>query len=137
MHMNQEHHGMSETAEYRAFRDALNRCTNPTLECWNNYGGRGIRFLFTSFEQFFAELGPRPEGMTLDRKNNDGNYEPGNVRWATWEEQQNNRRQPPSKLKFTKRTVVLLEPEIYAAISERAQRSGLSIGELVRRAIKQ
>jgi hypothetical protein len=56
------------------------------------YGGRGIKFLFTSFEQFLAELGPRPSGMSLDRIENDGNYEPGNVRWATRSEQVQNRR---------------------------------------------
>jgi hypothetical protein len=65
-----------------------------------NYGARGIRFLFTSFEEFFAELGPRPEGKdangkalcSLDRKNNDGHYQPGNVRWATASEQRSNQR---------------------------------------------
>ena len=78
--------------EYHAYHDARNRCTNPNAKSWSDYGGRGIKFLFTSFERFMAELGPRPEGMSLDRKNNDGNYEPGNVRWATRKEQQNNRR---------------------------------------------
>jgi hypothetical protein len=62
--------------------------------------GRGIRFLFNSFEQFLQELGakPKPE-YTLERKNNDGNYEPGNVRWATRKEQQQNvrRRNPATR----------------------------------------
>jgi hypothetical protein len=57
-----------------------------------DYGGRGIKFLFDSFEQFFAELGPRPKGKTLDRIENDGNYEPGNVQWATPTEQLAHRR---------------------------------------------
>lgn len=85
-------HGMSKTPEYAAYWHAMRRCTNPNVENWKDYGGRGIKFLFTSFEQFFAELGPRPEGMTLDRIENDGNYEPGNVRWATQSEQLRNRR---------------------------------------------
>ena len=52
---------------------------------------RLVEFRFTSFEQFLAEIGPRPEGKTLDRKNPLGHYEPGNVRWATSEEQTANR----------------------------------------------
>jgi hypothetical protein len=59
---------------------------------YTNYGGRGIQFLFDSFEQFYAEIGPRPAGLTLDRIHNDGHYEPGNVRWATRSEQNRNRR---------------------------------------------
>jgi hypothetical protein len=86
-------HGQSGTPEHRAYKAARQRCTNPKLKCWENYGGRGIKFLFTSFEQFYAELGPRPKGKSLDRfPNNDGNYEPGNVRWATAEQQRENRR---------------------------------------------
>ncbi len=80
------------TPEHIAYRHAKGRCSNPTDVAWKDYGGRGIKFLFTSFEQFFAELGPRPEGKSLDRINNDGNYEPGNVRWATHSEQVKNQR---------------------------------------------
>jgi hypothetical protein len=78
---------MSGSREYRSYQAAKFRCSNPKCCKWQYYGGRGIKFLFTSFEQFFAELGPRPTGTTLDRIENDGNYEPGNVRWATWHEQ--------------------------------------------------
>jgi hypothetical protein len=86
-------HGMSGTPEYKAWVNARNRCTNPKAKAYENYGGRGIRFLFTSVEQFFAELGPRPSpAHSVDRQNNDGNYEPGNVRWATRLEQTHNRR---------------------------------------------
>ncbi len=71
--------------EYRAYCNAITRCTNPNRECWENYGGRGIEFRFDSFEQFMKEVGHRPSPQhTLDRwPNNDGHYEPGNVRWAT------------------------------------------------------
>jgi hypothetical protein len=86
-------HGMTRTPEGAAFRGARNRCTNPNAQAWKDYGGRGIKFLFTSFEQWFAELGPRPTPEhSVDRINNDGNYEPGNVRWATDEEQNRNQR---------------------------------------------
>jgi len=72
------------------------RCTNPNREAWGRYGGLGIlvceRWL-NSFEDFLADIGLRPEGMTLDRYPDPyGNYEPGNCRWATWEEQNNNKR---------------------------------------------
>jgi hypothetical protein len=91
-------HGMTGTPEHDAYISARYRCMNPCSDAWEDYGGRGIKFLFASFEQFFAELGPRPAGVdargkalySLDRIDNDGNYEPGNVRWATREEQRAN-----------------------------------------------
>jgi len=87
-----ETHKSSKTKEYRAYSMAKHRCTNPNSHCWKDYGGRGIKFLFESFQQFISELGPKPYGLTLDRTNNEGNYEPGNVRWATRSQQQMNRR---------------------------------------------
>jgi len=80
-------HGMSRTPEYNAYMGAMRRCSSDV-----DYHGRGIEFKFTSFEQFFAELGPRPKGKSLDRKDNDGHYEPGNVRWATAKQQRANQR---------------------------------------------
>lgn len=85
-------HGMTGTPEHNAYISARQRCTNVWNPEWEDYGGRGIKFLFESFMQFYKELGPRPAGMSLDRINNDGNYEPGNVRWATDIEQRHNQR---------------------------------------------
>ena len=71
----------------------VQRCTNPNNHKWPRYGGRGITVCerWRTYENFLADMGPRPAGMTLDRyPNNDGNYEPGNCRWATPTEQQNN-----------------------------------------------
>ena len=85
-------HGRSRSPEYRSFRNAQRRCSDPTHLSWKYYGGRGIEFRFTSFEQFFAELGQRPAGMTLDRIDSAGHYEPGNVRWASPSQQNDNRR---------------------------------------------
>ncbi len=85
-------HGAAGTPEYNAFSSAKGRCTNPKNRCWSGYGGAGIKFLFTSFDQWLDELGPRPSPhYSVDRENTHGNYEPGNVRWATKKEQANNR----------------------------------------------
>lgn len=85
-------HGMSRTPEYEAFAHAKARCNNSRNRAYKNYGGRGIQFRFSSFDEFFAELGPRPRGRSLDRTNNDSHYQRGNVRWATVKQQIHNRR---------------------------------------------
>ena len=81
-------------AEYRAWKQSRQRCNNSNNPDYRHYGGRGIRCLFSSFNEFFAILGPRPTAQhSLDRfPDNNGNYVKGNVRWATIREQRNNRR---------------------------------------------
>jgi hypothetical protein len=87
-------HGMYGTSEHTSFRSAKARCKDRKHRNWRYYGGCGIKFLFKSFEEFYAELGPKPTPQhTVDRyPNNDGHYEKGNVRWATKAEQTHNRR---------------------------------------------
>jgi hypothetical protein len=72
----------------------LERCENPKAVNFGNYGGRGIKVCrdWHKFENFYADMGPRPDRMTLERINNDGNYELGNVKWATYREQSGHRR---------------------------------------------
>ena len=86
-------HGMSRTPEWASYGHAKQRC-KPNHNKHAHYFDRGITFDFTSFEQFYAEVGPKPTPKhSLDRwPNNDGPYGPGNVRWATKSQQERNRR---------------------------------------------
>jgi hypothetical protein len=84
--------GKKFTPTYISYHCAKQRCRDPRHENYPKYGAKGVKFLFTSFAQFYAELGERPDGLTLDRIKPEGNYEPGNVRWATPIQQRHNRR---------------------------------------------
>ena len=88
-------HGMSYTPEWTSFHAAKKRCNPKFAEKHPDYAGRGIEFRFASFEEFFAEVGPRPEpkfAYSLERLDNDGHYEKGNLCWATKKQQARNRR---------------------------------------------
>ena len=96
-------HGLYLTQLYRACSGMKCRCTNPQSDGFDRYGGRGIRFNFPSLSEaaiwIDGNLGPRPSSLhSIDRINNDGHYEPGNLRWATRKTQQNNRQQYRTKL---------------------------------------
>lgn len=86
-----ERHGMNKSPEHRAWVHMKQRCTNPNKREWPHYGGRGIQVCsewMGSFLAFYQHIGPRPSDKhSLDRIDVNGNYEPGNVRWATQQEQ--------------------------------------------------
>ena len=96
-------HGDSNSFEYKIWKGMKQRCTNPNHKKWKDYGGRGIKVCdrwLVSYENFLMDMGrkPGPE-YSIDRINNNGDYEPSNCRWATDSQQMKNRREWKEKLK--------------------------------------
>lgn len=118
-------HGLTGHPLYGTWKSILDRCEHPRHDGYPNYGGRGIRVCpeWHDVARFISdierEIGPRPEGMTLDRADNTRHYEPGNVRWATSGEQACNRR------------TVKLSDEIVITVRERYAR-GADITDMAR-----
>ena len=109
-------HGMHRTSTYTSWRSMIDRCTRESAPNYYLYGGRGITVCerWRRFEDFLKDMGERPIDRTLDRVDNDGNYEPGNCRWATRSEQQRNKR-PAPKRTTCKRGHVLAEVGVYVS----------------------
>ncbi len=87
-------HGWYYTSTYKIWAGMIKRCVNEKTKAYPRYGGRGISVhppWRDSFEAFLADMGERPAGLSLDRVDNDGNYEPGNCRWTTMKQQNRNR----------------------------------------------
>jgi hypothetical protein len=121
------------TPEYRSWKAMLERCRNPNAPNYHLYGGRGIsvceRWIGRDgFTNFLADMGPRGEGLTLDRIETDGNYEPSNCRWADAVDQAKNRRKTPEYTAQMKanldagRTRMWNEPELRAKLLKSRKR---------------
>lgn len=97
-------HGKSRTPEYDIWVQMVQRCTNPKDANYFKYGARGITLCKRwrdSFINFLEDMGERPEGLTLDRKDNNGNYEPSNCRWTSYSVQNVNKRPGGNKNGYT------------------------------------
>ena len=86
-------HNLCDSQTYHTWENMIQRCTNLNVRLYQNYGGRGIEVCgrWLKFENFLEDMGERPYGTTIDRIDNDGNYEPANCRWSTYFTQRRNR----------------------------------------------
>ena len=99
-----EFHNMSNTRTYKSWESMKTRCYNENCNRYKNYGGRGISVCNewkNSFLQFLKDMEERPENKSLDRIDNNGNYEPSNCKWSTFKEQMSNRSPMKNKTGFT------------------------------------
>lgn len=126
-------------AEYKCWDHMVYRCVNPDSEAYANYGGRGITVCERwrdSFDAFLNDMGSRPSRLhTIDRIDNDGNYEPGNCRWATKREQANNKRDTV-KVAYHGREVTISDLRLAAGLKHstlfmRIQKYGWSLEDAV------
>lgn len=114
------------TKEYKAWVDMKRRCLSESCKSWKDYGGRGIMVFqpwIKSFVSFLNDVGFSPKGNLLDRINNDGNYEPGNVRWAT----------PMESAANTRLVRIVTLNGITANMSQHSRRMGISTATIRKR----
>lgn len=133
-------HGMSKSSEYSAYRSMIKRCKNPEYHNYKDYGARGINVCSRwqeSFESFINDMGLKPSREhSIDRVDNDGNYEPGNCRWALPVEQQANRR-VTRKVVFGGEEVPVSILEKQAGLAKGVLSSRLDMGWSLERALSE
>lgn len=122
-------HGLMGTRAHACWKSMKARCLNPLETGYKYWGGRGITICekWLTFEGFFEDMGEAPEGMTIGRRDNDGNYEPGNCRWETQVQQQRNRRSN-RRLSWRGETLCVSEWSERLGISRRTIQSRLADG---------
>lgn len=121
-----EYRGQARTAEYHTWSGMKNRCLYSSNNEYKNYGGRGISVCehwLNSFENFFADMGPKPKGLTIERIDNSGNYEPSNCKWATRKEQAANQRERCTR-------TVLIANGSRLTVQEASKRCGVKVTTL-------
>lgn len=133
-------HHMTRSAEYESWRGMIDRCTNPQNADYHNYGGRGISICSRwadSIFNFIEDVGPRPSlKHSIDRIDNDGNYEPDNCRWATQTEQSRNTR-GCHFLTWKGCTATLAEWEERTGIAQTTIRKRIKLGWTTARALSE
>jgi len=129
-------HGESGTPEYRSWAAMLQRCLNPKDASYHRYGGRGITVCkrWLKLENFLSDMGKRGDGLSLDRINNNGNYEPGNCRWATTKQQHANTR-ANRHISFNGKTMPVGHWASYLGINSRTLIKRLNAGWPVKTAL--
>lgn len=131
-------HGLSSGSIYSIWAQMRRRCRSAKATFYSHYGGRGIKVCERwnkSFENFLADMGPRPSPKhTLDRRDNDGNYEPSNCRWATKKEQALNKSNTVL-IKHDGQTLCLLDWSVKCGVSEGTLRMRIARGWTPARAI--
>lgn len=131
-------HNLTKSVHYKRWLNMIDRCENPECSAYPNYGGRGIK-VFDRWHDVAAFIADLPsgyrKGFEIDRKDNDGNYEPGNIRWATKKENCDNRRSG-RKLTYNGKTQSLTkwEEELgfnYGILRQRIEEAGWSIDKAI------